>query len=176
MTELGSPPATSAPGLDSPLPHLHRDWTHPLPHLHRDWAHRCHICTGTGLTPYHICTATLWSRGRASRPTLMLAAAYRLHGSSPLQQCVPVRPRLPPNWPCIGSPSANCATYVDGTVTHFAGVARNGAVAAEARLSAAVRRFLTSPSAAHGYPRAAAVACATRRGRAAVQGTLAGLG
>ena len=23
----------------------------PVPHLHRDWAHRCHICTGTGLTP-----------------------------------------------------------------------------------------------------------------------------
>ena len=28
--------ATSAPGLGSPLPHLHRD---------------CHICTGTGLAP-----------------------------------------------------------------------------------------------------------------------------
>ena len=23
----------------------------PLPHLHWDWPHRCHICTGTGLTP-----------------------------------------------------------------------------------------------------------------------------
>jgi hypothetical protein len=33
-------PATSAPGLDSPVPHLRRDWAH-LP---------CHICTGTGLT------------------------------------------------------------------------------------------------------------------------------
>jgi hypothetical protein len=32
--------APSAPGLGS-----------PLPHLHRDWAHRCHICTGTELTP-----------------------------------------------------------------------------------------------------------------------------
>ena len=31
---------TSAPGLGT-----------PLPHLHRDWAHRCHICAGTGLTP-----------------------------------------------------------------------------------------------------------------------------
>ena len=30
----------SAPGLGSPLPHLHRDWAHPS-----------HICTGTGLTP-----------------------------------------------------------------------------------------------------------------------------
>jgi hypothetical protein len=33
----GRTPATSAPGLGSPLPHLHRDWAHP-----------CHICTGTG--------------------------------------------------------------------------------------------------------------------------------
>ncbi len=31
--------ATSAPGLGS-----------VLPHLHRDWAHCCHICAGTGLT------------------------------------------------------------------------------------------------------------------------------
>ncbi len=28
---------TSAPGLRSRLPHLHRDWAHPCPHLHRDW-------------------------------------------------------------------------------------------------------------------------------------------
>jgi hypothetical protein len=28
----------------------------PLPHLHRDWAHPRHICTGTGLTPTHMCT------------------------------------------------------------------------------------------------------------------------
>ena len=33
-------PATSAPGLGSPRPHLRRDWAHP-----------CHICAGTGLTP-----------------------------------------------------------------------------------------------------------------------------
>jgi hypothetical protein len=34
---LGSPAATSAPGLGSPLPHLHRDWERP-----------CHICSGQG--------------------------------------------------------------------------------------------------------------------------------
>ncbi len=39
-TRTGLAPPTSAPGLDSPLPHLHQDWTHPY-----------HICTGTGLTP-----------------------------------------------------------------------------------------------------------------------------
>jgi hypothetical protein len=66
-TELTA--ATSAPGLGSPLPHLHRDrahplphlrrdWAHPLPHLRRDGAHRCHICAGTGLTPCHICAGT----------------------------------------------------------------------------------------------------------------------
>jgi hypothetical protein len=36
-------PATSAPGLGSTLPHLHRD-THP-----------CHICAATGAHPCHIC-------------------------------------------------------------------------------------------------------------------------
>ena len=39
--------ATSAPGLGSPLPDLLWDWAHP-----------CHICTGTGPTPFPICTAT----------------------------------------------------------------------------------------------------------------------
>jgi hypothetical protein len=57
----GLTPATSAPGLGSPLPHLRRDWVHrchicmgtalPLPHLHWDWAYPCHTCAGTGLTP-----------------------------------------------------------------------------------------------------------------------------
>ncbi len=58
--------ATSAPGLRSPLPHLHWDWAHP--------GHICTrialtaatsapgpgtpICTGAGLIPAHICTGT----------------------------------------------------------------------------------------------------------------------
>jgi hypothetical protein len=53
---------TSAPGLGSPHPHLHRDWAHPA-HIcagtgltppfppRRDWAHPSHICAGTGLAP-----------------------------------------------------------------------------------------------------------------------------
>jgi hypothetical protein len=40
-----SVPATSAPGLGSPLPHPHRDGAHP-----------CHICTGTGAPRYDIRT------------------------------------------------------------------------------------------------------------------------
>ena len=68
--KTGLTPPTSAPGLGSPLPHLHRDLAHrchictgtglapptsaaglgsPLPHLRRDWARPSHICTGTGL-------------------------------------------------------------------------------------------------------------------------------
>ena len=39
-TVTGLTPATSARGLGSPLPHLHRDWGSRLPHLCRDCAHR----------------------------------------------------------------------------------------------------------------------------------------
>jgi hypothetical protein len=41
---LGSNAATSAPGLRSPLPHLHRDWAHPP----------CHICTESGRQTGHV--------------------------------------------------------------------------------------------------------------------------
>ncbi len=69
-TGTGLAPATSAPGLGSPLPRLHRDWGSPLPHLRRGLgltaatsapgtvAHLCHICTGTGAHRCHICTGT----------------------------------------------------------------------------------------------------------------------
>ena len=40
---LSSNAATSAPGLRSPLPHLHRDWAHP-----------CHICTESGRQTGHV--------------------------------------------------------------------------------------------------------------------------
>ena len=66
---LGSPHATYALGLGSPVPHLHRDWARlchigagtgltpatsapelgsPLPHPRRDWARPRHIRAGTG--------------------------------------------------------------------------------------------------------------------------------
>ena len=51
----GLAPATSVPGLRSPLPHLYRDCARP-----------CHICTGTALAP-----ATSVRAGR-------VAAAYRM--------------------------------------------------------------------------------------------------
>ncbi len=55
----GSRPATSAQGLGSPLPHLHRDWAHP-----------CHVCAGTWLTPCHICTRTPATSAPGLSPTL----------------------------------------------------------------------------------------------------------
>ena len=68
-TGTGLTPATCAPELGSPLPHLDRDWARPchicartgltpaksapglgstLPYLHRDWPRPSHICIGTG--------------------------------------------------------------------------------------------------------------------------------
>jgi hypothetical protein len=49
------PSATSAPGLDTALPYLHRDWARasciyavglgsPAPHLRRDCAHPGQVC------------------------------------------------------------------------------------------------------------------------------------
>jgi hypothetical protein len=42
-----APPATSAPGLGLPRPHLHLDWAHP-----------CHVRAGIGAPPDHTCTGT----------------------------------------------------------------------------------------------------------------------
>ncbi len=52
--------ATSALGVGSPLPHLHRDWAHP-----------CHICTGSGLTPAHMPTAATSAPGLADCPSVL---------------------------------------------------------------------------------------------------------
>ena len=56
--------ATSAPGLGSPQPLMHRDWAHP-----------CHICTGAGLAP------TTSAPGLASPlPHLQQDWAHQVHG------------------------------------------------------------------------------------------------
>jgi hypothetical protein len=44
-------------GLRSPRPHRRRDWAHPCPHPHRDCARLDRICAGAGLTPAHICSS-----------------------------------------------------------------------------------------------------------------------
>ena len=61
--DLRASPPTSAPGLGSPCPHLHRDRAQPS-HIavYRDWAHPCLICTRTGLTqPSHIAVYRDWA-------------------------------------------------------------------------------------------------------------------
>ena len=101
--------ATSAPGLGSPLPHLHRNWAHPchictgtrlaaatsalglgspLPHLHRDWGsahpHLHQDRTVSRARPSHICTGT--------GPTL-----------PPCHICTGTGPTLPPCHICAGT-------------------------------------------------------------------------
>jgi hypothetical protein len=54
-------PATSAPGLGSPLPHLHRDCARPG-----------HICAGTGLTPATSALGLASAPGRDPTPCASL--------------------------------------------------------------------------------------------------------
>ena len=69
-TGTGLTPATSAPGLGS-----------PMPRLHRDWAQRCHICTGTGPHLPRLLGSPLprlhrdWPTAATSAPGLGLRAA-----------------------------------------------------------------------------------------------------
>jgi hypothetical protein len=153
-TELGPPPATSAPGLGSPPATFAPGLGSPLPALLRDWTCPCHICT-----------ASLWGRGRASRPTLRCSqlriACMARHRCS---STPPLRPRLPPSWPCGLLP---CAARDRPTLRSLCDLPKWMVLWRTA--------LVLHMTAADGYPRAAAVACATQRGRAAVQGTLAGL-
>jgi hypothetical protein len=70
-------PATSAPGLGPPRPHLHRGPGSALPHLHRDWAHPGQICTGDRAHPGHICTGD-WAHRRMT-PGFACLMRLRLH-------------------------------------------------------------------------------------------------
>ena len=63
--------ATSAPGLGS-----------PLPHLHQDWAHRCRICAGTGLAPLPTSAQGLGSPLPTSAPGLGLAPSHTGTGTA----------------------------------------------------------------------------------------------
>jgi hypothetical protein len=75
---LGSPPATSAPGLGSPLPHLRRDWARP-----------CHICAGTGLAAatsapgLGLAAATSASGPGSPQPHLYRDVTHCCHGNTP---------------------------------------------------------------------------------------------
>ena len=74
----GFTPATSALGLGS-----------PLPHLHRDWPHRCHICTGTGLTVAETGSYTA-ARGRTPIAVLTTHARWSCDASFHMRlRCTP---------------------------------------------------------------------------------------
>jgi hypothetical protein len=70
-TRIGLTPATSAPGLGSPLPHLCRDWAHP-----------CHICTGSARAR-SACAAGGGLPGRTSRfrPRLAGSSSPRMRST-----------------------------------------------------------------------------------------------
>jgi hypothetical protein len=57
-------PATSAPGLGSPVPHRRRDWAHP-----------CHIGAGTRLAPCHIGAGTRLAPCHIGAGTRLASAA-----------------------------------------------------------------------------------------------------
>ena len=97
-TGTGLAPATSVPGLGSPLPTSASGLGSPLPHLHRDWAHPCHVRTGTGLAPSRICIGTgltpaTSAPGLGSPPLATFALGL---GSPPLAASAP---GLGPPWP-----------------------------------------------------------------------------
>jgi hypothetical protein len=95
-SRTGFAPATSAPGLGS-----------PLPHLRRDWAHACHIYAGTGLAPATsapglgcpVASAPstalrfAWPRSGAMAERLFLlpAACARQLRSACARNCAPIR-------------------------------------------------------------------------------------
>jgi hypothetical protein len=86
--------ASSAAGLGSPRPYLHRDWDHPgLVYTGAGLA-PYHICTRTGLTPANICTKTATSApGLGSSPP---PSAPRL--GSPPPASPPRLPHLHQDW------------------------------------------------------------------------------
>ena len=139
-------------------PNLLRDRAHPtaarrlgsplLPHVHWDRARPCHICTGTGLTPFHICIAGLGStlpllhRGTGLTP---VTSAPRLGSAAALF--------APGHYACLpGQPSVCLSIVSSGAKAMLSrDMARLGAMAAEPVLScdtgtAAPDRSAPSPS------------------------------
>ncbi len=159
----GAPPLpylpTSAPGLGSPLPHLHRDWSpchictglgSPLPHLHRDWS-PCHIGTGTGLAspslhprPHHHHALPSTSSSNRARdrphtctpatPSHWLVADSSDHGDVPAQDAQVLNgPVVPPaRRPCHARSVTARIRVLDGPLMSFPAAAAAAASAAAA--------------------------------------------
>ena len=95
-------PPTSAPGLGSPLPHLHRDWAHPS-----------HICTGTGLTPPT--SAPGLGTPQVEHGAALVEHAILLAGMSPKRKCAEVDmdsdggKAVPPPHACVRACVRVCA-------------------------------------------------------------------
>ncbi len=100
---MGWPPATAAPGLRS-----------PPPHLHRDWAQRCHVCTGTGFA------AATSALGLGS-PLPHLQCAYRCHlhrDWAPPGRICTATPSCSASHSKARTPSCSCASAVARTDVH----------------------------------------------------------
>ncbi len=78
----GRTPATSAPGLGSPLPHLRRNWAQQLPHLRRNWAQQLPHLSGTGLAPAGRARLPQWFEGPRARGDLMVFASGTVSGTA----------------------------------------------------------------------------------------------
>ena len=77
-TGTGLTPATSAPGLGSPLPHLRRDWAHPC-HIIRPFRSlpRVHPCTARAAQPVWRARSQPTQRRAAPLPFPVLLCAAR---------------------------------------------------------------------------------------------------
>ena len=157
----GLPPATSARGLGSPLPHPHLDWARrPLIHLHRDWARPCHIRTGTGLTPVtsapglRLWRGVVWQVRRAlqrtcTNPTELSArVAARWSSSGPSSKSATLSGTH--KYPRVLT-STHGYSQVHGHVWHEGGVPINANSGASARIWVPIMRACTRRATAVGF-------------------------
>ncbi len=134
-------PATSAPGLASPLPHLHRDSALP-----------CHICTGTRLSP------------ATSAPGLGSPLPH-LHRDLPhLHRDLAGLPAASPAFRKVGSAVRHCARrrfYGAGRTRSFRSTSCRRSRCA--RVTGQLGRYFTHTSVHHGPARTLAPSCSSVR-------------
>jgi hypothetical protein len=114
----GLTPATSAPGLSSPHPHLRREWAHPT-----------HICAGTGLeeAPFKPAAALSPARARgygaapAEIPAAVVVQLKAQNAALEMELRVKVRPLSTPpaRLPACVSSVVCCTLHVARCVLHW---------------------------------------------------------